>query len=147
MKVGRDETAFLVSGEVSGARIQDLVSLPRPRHVPSDRRVPDSAETRRWRVTGTVRLVRTERDDGDYHVVIADDEGRTMIVESPSADCVGDSLWRTDLLRARRQVADLRVGMHVAVTGVGFFDYPHRQIGVAPNAVELHPVLGVETLP
>jgi hypothetical protein len=27
------------------------------------------------------------------------------------------------------------------VTGVGFFDIPHGQTGVAPNAVELHPVL------
>ena len=27
------------------------------------------------------------------------------------------------------------------VTGVGFFDIPHGQTGVAPNAIELHPVL------
>jgi hypothetical protein len=27
------------------------------------------------------------------------------------------------------------------VTGVGFFDFPHGQTGVAPNAIELHPVL------
>jgi hypothetical protein len=26
-------------------------------------------------------------------------------------------------------------------TGVGFFDIPHGQTGVAPNAIELHPVL------
>jgi hypothetical protein len=28
------------------------------------------------------------------------------------------------------------------VTGVGFFDFNHGQTGVAPNAIELHPVLG-----
>jgi len=28
------------------------------------------------------------------------------------------------------------------VTGVGFFDFWHGQRGVAPNAIELHPVLG-----
>ena len=28
------------------------------------------------------------------------------------------------------------------ITGVGFFDYYHGQTGVAPNAIELHPVLG-----
>jgi hypothetical protein len=28
------------------------------------------------------------------------------------------------------------------ITGVGFFDYQHGQTGVAPNAIELHPVLG-----
>ena len=28
------------------------------------------------------------------------------------------------------------------ITGVGFFDFDHGQAGVAPNAIELHPVLG-----
>jgi hypothetical protein len=27
------------------------------------------------------------------------------------------------------------------ITGVGFFDLKHGQNGVAPNAIELHPVL------
>jgi hypothetical protein len=27
-------------------------------------------------------------------------------------------------------------------TITGFFDYQHGQTGVAPNAIELHPVLG-----
>ena len=27
------------------------------------------------------------------------------------------------------------------VTGVAFFDYDHGQSGVAPNAIELHPML------
>lgn len=29
------------------------------------------------------------------------------------------------------------------MTGVGFFDFQHGQTGVAPNVIELHPVLGV----
>jgi divalent metal cation (Fe/Co/Zn/Cd) transporter len=28
------------------------------------------------------------------------------------------------------------------ITGVGFFDYHHSQTGVAPNEIELHPVIG-----
>jgi hypothetical protein len=32
------------------------------------------------------------------------------------------------------------------VTGVGFFDYDHGQIGAAPNVIELHPVLRIEWL-
>ena len=28
------------------------------------------------------------------------------------------------------------------ITGVGFFDFQHGRRGVAPNAIELHPVLG-----
>jgi hypothetical protein len=32
------------------------------------------------------------------------------------------------------------------VVGVAFFDYKHGQTGVAPNAIELHPVLGFACL-
>jgi hypothetical protein len=32
------------------------------------------------------------------------------------------------------------------VTGVAFFDFPHGQTGVAPNAIELHPILGFRCL-
>jgi hypothetical protein len=30
--------------------------------------------------------------------------------------------------------------------GVVFFDYKHGQTGVAPNAIELHPILGFACL-
>jgi hypothetical protein len=30
--------------------------------------------------------------------------------------------------------------------GVAFFDFDHGQIGVAPNAIELHPILGFRCL-
>jgi len=33
----------------------------------------------------------------------------------------------------------------VRITGVGFFDYIHGQRSVAPNGVEPHPVLNVES--
>jgi hypothetical protein len=32
------------------------------------------------------------------------------------------------------------------VTGVAFFDFKHGQTGVAPNAIELHPILGFRCL-
>ena len=32
----------------------------------------------------------------------------------------------------------------VRVTGIGFFDPTHGQAGVAPNGIELHPVLRIE---
>jgi hypothetical protein len=32
------------------------------------------------------------------------------------------------------------------VTGVAFFDFNHGQTGVAPNAIELHPILGFRCL-
>ena len=35
-------------------------------------------------------------------------------------------------------------GVHVRITGVGFFDRPHGQVGRALNGMELHPVLNIE---
>jgi hypothetical protein len=35
------------------------------------------------------------------------------------------------------------VSVPVTVVGVGFFDFIHGQTGVAPNGIELHPVLGM----
>ena len=34
----------------------------------------------------------------------------------------------------------------MVITGVGFFDFLHGQTGVAPNAIELHPVLAVSRI-
>ena len=38
--------------------------------------------------------------------------------------------------------AAVRVCARAVVTGVAFFDFQHGQTGVAPNAIELHPILG-----
>jgi hypothetical protein len=57
------------------------------------------------------------------------------------------------MIRARRRLVaafgrpsssswtDLR-GHTATITGIGFFDIDHGQTGVAPNAIELHPVIG-----
>ena len=37
-------------------------------------------------------------------------------------------------------------GSRGLVTGVGYFDFKHGQSGVAPNAIELHPILGFHCL-
>jgi hypothetical protein len=56
------------------------------------------------------------------------------------------------LIEAARGVVDAspyrpsrkaKIDAIVSLVGVGFFDKPHRQTGHAPNAVELHPVVGI----
>ena len=37
-----------------------------------------------------------------------------------------------------------RVAESVTLQGLGFFDFAHGQDGVAPNAIELHPVISIE---
>jgi hypothetical protein len=44
---------------------------------------------------------------------------------------------------ARRRV---RVCARARIVGVAFFDFLHGQTGVAPNGIELHPVLGFACL-
>lgn len=50
----------------------------------------------------------------------------------------------------RKQMMDARNAVRLCsrarVVGVAFFDFNHGQTGVAPNAVELHPILGFACL-
>ncbi len=48
---------------------------------------------------------------------------------------VGRCAWRGTML-----------GCEPALPGVAFFDFDHGQTGVAPNAIELHPILGFTCL-
>jgi hypothetical protein len=41
----------------------------------------------------------------------------------------------------REARAKLRLSTQARVVGVAFFDFKHGQTGVAPNAIELHPIL------
>jgi hypothetical protein len=120
--------------------IEYLVSRKPPANLGATRH---AFERHIFRVTAAVTLVRPE-DDGDLHLVLSDDQ-RTMIAESPSSSC--DS--RTTSKR-RHQMESARTHVQLCakarVTGVAFFDYDHGQSGVAPNAIELHPVLAFRCL-
>src|SRR5450759_1965049 len=86
----------------------------------------------------------------DSHLIFSDSAGKTMIAEVPSPYCVGSgSPFAAGITNARaefdghfRPSTDCKsAGSPVRVTGVGFFDFLHGQNGVAPNGIELHPVL------
>lgn len=96
-------------------------------------------------------------DDADIHLVIADPRiGGSMIVEFPSSTCnQGATPEARTLMRDARKAFTTACGGEpgtnfvtlagkATLIGVGFFDAIHRQGGVAPNGIELHPVLGVE---
>jgi len=145
-----------------GAGQVDLT--PRQRQVDALRALPAPAmlsgalgRTAAERVTYAVRarlLYVKEEADSDFHVVIADPRnGATMIAEIPDSACAQGSRVRARIAGARAAFIR-RFGMpsttHFAripgsplatVTGVLFFDEIHGQKGVAPNGVELHPVI------
>jgi len=113
-----------------------LVSRPPPSSLPATR-LP--FERHVFRVHAAVSLIRSEADS-DLHVVLSDGQ-RTMIAEAPSGACDARATLarRTQMSRAR---AAVQACSSATVTGVAFFDYHHGQTGVAPNAIELHPILG-----
>lgn len=151
VKTGTDPDAGLVDlAHPVQQTIAYLDSLTPPATLPANARVQPT-ETTVFIVNATLVEYKLETDS-DYHLVLKDAAGNTMIAEIPDPACVGaGSPFASGIQNARTefdsqyavttsfQTADIPV----RVTGVGFFDFEHGQTGVAPNAVELHPVLDI----
>jgi len=117
-----------------------LVTRPAPRPLPSSR-LP--FERHIYTVVAAVTLVRQEADD-DLHLVL-EEGGDHMIAESPAPTCnLGATRLRHKQMATAR--ANVRLCAKARVTGVAFFDFKHGQTGVAPNAIELHPILAFRCL-
>jgi hypothetical protein len=68
-----------------------------------------------------------------------------MIAEAPSPSCDSRATtYRRKQMRVAR--SHVRLCAKARVTGVAFFDFKHGQTGVAPNAIELHPILAFRCL-
>jgi hypothetical protein len=109
-------------------------------------------ETRAY-VVGATLAQFTLETDGDYHLVLQDDLGNSLIGEIPDPACVaGTSRFKNYITNARAQFdAAFHVttswqypNTPVIVMGVAFFDFVHGQIGHAPKYVELHSVLDIQ---
>jgi len=139
--------------------VADLVALPAPDTLPQHNRIA-SVEFTTYTLSVNVVEAKVE-DDSDIHLVIADPQtGDTMIAELPdAADCAltTDPTLAAEMQAARDSFVSLfglpsrerftTLSGTATVTGVGFFDFLHGQRGVAPNGIELHPVLDFEGQP
>jgi hypothetical protein len=154
VKTGADPGAAEVDlDQPQPSSITDLISLEPPRPIPPYRLAP--VETTVFVIDARLIAYKYEggaTGDSDYHLVLADDDGKTMVGEIPSPDCVDDgSPFASLIANARAQfdgqlTATTRfqeVDLPVQVTGVGFFDFFHDQRGAAPNVIELHPILDI----
>lgn len=164
VKTGTDASAKQVNITPQQSTIAALASLPAP-HDPDS--IPDreaSTEFTVYQLQCTLTAYKEEQD-GDYHLVLSDGEGNTMIAEIPYPGFCQDSLWLDQITQAReafnqrfgkpldklRELATVsegvpmitKVSVAVTIQGVGFFDRIHGQTGVAPNGIELHPVLSI----
>jgi hypothetical protein len=151
------------------ATVDELVNMPRPGDMlpPTDsfagydQHRAHPVETTVWTVTGEI-IAHKEEDDGDYHLVIQDGtgpSGHTMIAEAPDPDknfVDPSSPWAQPIAAVRKVIDQKLQPEHgvvkkarqkARITGVGFFDKIHGQLGVAhTNGIELHPILLIEWL-
>jgi hypothetical protein len=133
--------------------VKALRLKPRPTVGTNTPRI-DGVETTTYRVRA--KLIEFKReDDRDIHLVIAwpKNKAKTMIVEFPDTTCPGARVSpKKSAMKSARKALVAACGspssssfthLHGAATikGVGFFDIKHGQTGIAPNAIELHPVL------
>jgi len=149
IKTGADPVAKSIPLTPTPTTLHALVSLPRPDAADGDTRVPP-VETTCYTLRATLTAYKEEAD-GDEHLALADG-GETMIAEIPRPDFLpAASPWKAQIGAARAAFvsrfhpsAQFReCSAQVVVTGIGFFDHPHSQRGVAANAVEIHPVLSI----
>jgi hypothetical protein len=139
----------LASKQAQVSTIAALRALPPvvPWHSATPR---TAAERQVLAVTAWVVAYKLEADS-DWHVVIQDAAGQTMIVEFPDPACSPKAVGPV-FAKARAQflalvpaaptptLHRLAQPVPVSVAGVVFSDKIHGQTGVAPNGVELHPV-------
>ncbi len=152
VKTGTDADAGLINLQSrTQTTIASLISLPAPATLPANNRIQPT-ETTVFQVQATLTEYKLE-SDSDYHLILSDGSGDTMISEIPSPTCVGSSSVLLPGIQNARSEFDARytatssfqtANVPVIVTGVGFFDFFHDQTGVAPNGIELHAVLDIQ---
>jgi hypothetical protein len=121
-----------------------------PNPIPANNRVTPY-ETTVWVLDATLTKYKKETDS-DYHLVLSDAAGNTLIGEIPLPGCVGTGSPLLSKITSARAEFDAKltatssfqtVSIPVRITGVGMFDFLHGQTGVAPNGIEIHPILDI----
>jgi hypothetical protein len=161
VKTGSDPDAALVN--LNSATPTSIAALrtfayPNPSPPANGRVAP--AETTQWIIHGTLLKYKQE-DDSDYHLVVQDGSGVTMVTEivypGESPACVSSSSPFLPGIATTRCEMDgsplpqatgsfQNTSVPVRIIGAGMFDFPHGQTGAAPNQIEIHPILDIAFL-
>ena len=152
VKTGTDADVSLINLQsTTPTTIASLNALPAPSSLPPNNRIQPT-ETTIFQLNATLTEYKLEADS-DYHLILDDGSGNTMIAEIPDPTCVGSSSPLLPGIQKARAAFDAvytptssfqTANVPVTITGVGFFDFLHGQTGVAPNGIELHAVLDVQ---
>ena len=150
VKVGTDLDASTVNlNAPTATTIANLLAIATPKTLQDNKR--QAVEKKLYVINATLKKYALMYDL-DYHMVIADAAGHTMIAEIPSPSCVpAGSPFAAGIAHARAQFDAMftatdtfqSVDVPVRITGVGFFDYLEGQSGQAPNGIELHPIIDI----
>jgi len=151
VKTGTDPDASKVNlNSPTSTTIASMRAFTAPNPIPANNRV-SPAETTVWVINATLTEYKLE-SDSDYHLVIQDASGNTMITEIPMPPCVGSSSPFLPGITNARSEFDAKLtattsfqtaNIPVRIQGVGMFDFLHGQTGVAPNGIEIHPILDI----
>lgn len=151
VKTGTDADKNLVNlGSTTATTIATMRSYATPSTLPANNRIQPQ-EITQYVINATLVEYKLE-SDSDYHLVIQDASGNTMIAEIPAPSCVGTGSVFTSGISNSRAEFDAKytatgsfqtANIPVQIKGVGMFDFLHGQTGVAPNGIEIHPVLDI----
>lgn len=142
VKIGADRDIQLVDTVPTPTTVSELAGLSRPNSdFPQDARV-SPVEFKSFLLRA--RLVRViAEDDSDLHLVLRDleDERSTIVAEIPHPECSSNDTFALNFAAARQALRGVGRDGIVEIVGFGFFDFMHGQSGMAPNGIEIHPVL------
>jgi hypothetical protein len=151
VKTGTDADVGKVNlNSSTNTTITSMRAFTAPNPIPANNRIT-GPETTVWVINATLTLFKLE-SDSDYHMVLQDASGNTMVTEIPSPSCVASTSPFLPSIQNARSKFDAKftattsfqtANIPVQIVGVGMFDFLHGQTGVAPNGIELHPVLDI----
>ena len=163
VKTMSDPQATSVNKTIKVVTVDTLIHAPVPVPASGSLAKADNVRFGPWelqavQIRATIVGWKTENDN-DFHIVVADlkNPSETMIVEPPSSACSSAcSSGYGSFFQASRDAFTKCLGQPSTsfthtnaktivadITGVPYFDPIHGQTGVAPNGIEIHPVINV----
>jgi len=162
VRTGSDPDASLVKETPVRTTVEELAAKPRPADMKSpteahphyqDRRA-EGVERTIYEVEAVIVACKVQMS-GSYHFHLKGTTGQTMIANCVDPGFVDTgSRWAKEIAVVRKEVETrlkpgptyIRGSHPVRIRGIGFFNQVHGQSGMAPNGIELTPVLGIEWL-
>jgi Concanavalin A-like lectin/glucanases superfamily len=153
VKVATDAAAASIElNPVNQTTIAALTSMPAPIANNTSARIPP-AETAVFQLTNVTLSSISKSIDLDYHLVLKDALGHTIITESADPSCAAPGRLAAQITTVRKTI-DSAIpnvsrtptprGDTLTLQGVGFNDFaPNFASGQAPNGIELHAILAI----